>query len=63
MICKTPLTLLSTLAVGILSAGAQTSPSFEVVITGGRIVDEGGPELASRLEEEGYDRYVKGVAA
>jgi Fe-S cluster assembly ATP-binding protein len=28
------------------------------VLVGGRIVDTGGPELALRLEEEGYDRYL-----
>lgn len=31
------------------------------VLAGGRIVDSGGPELALRLEAEGYDRY--GAAA
>ncbi|WP_250609742.1 Fe-S cluster assembly ATPase SufC [Frankia sp. AgKG'84/4] len=35
-------------------------PEFVHVMAGGRIVDEGGPELASVLEDEGYDRYVKG---
>jgi Fe-S cluster assembly ATP-binding protein len=24
----------------------------------GRIVEEGGPELADRLEDEGYDRFL-----
>jgi Fe-S cluster assembly ATP-binding protein len=28
------------------------------VLVGGRIVDTGGPELALRLEEEGYDKYL-----
>lgn len=32
-------------------------PDFVHVIVGGRIVDSGGPELAERLENEGYDRY------
>jgi Fe-S cluster assembly ATP-binding protein len=32
-------------------------PDFVHVIVGGRIVDSGGPELAERLEAEGYDRY------
>jgi Fe-S cluster assembly ATP-binding protein len=32
-------------------------PDFVHVIVGGRIVDSGGPELADRLEAEGYDRY------
>ncbi|MDO5034378.1 MAG: Fe-S cluster assembly ATPase SufC [Actinomycetaceae bacterium] len=33
-------------------------PDFVHVFVKGRIVDEGGPELADRLEEEGYDRYL-----
>jgi Fe-S cluster assembly ATP-binding protein len=33
-------------------------PDFVHVIVGGRIVESGGPELADRLEAEGYDRYV-----
>jgi Fe-S cluster assembly ATP-binding protein len=28
------------------------------VFVGGRIVEEGGPELAERLESEGYERYT-----
>ncbi len=28
------------------------------VLVGGAIVDSGGPELALRLEEEGYDKYL-----
>jgi Fe-S cluster assembly ATP-binding protein len=32
-------------------------PDFVHVMAGGRIVDSGGPELASRLENEGYARY------
>jgi Fe-S cluster assembly ATP-binding protein len=28
------------------------------VIIDGRIVEEGGPELADRLESEGYDRFL-----
>jgi Fe-S cluster assembly ATP-binding protein len=32
-------------------------PDFVHVIVGGRIVERGGPELADRLEAEGYDRY------
>jgi len=27
----------------------------------GRIVEEGGPELAERLENEGYDRFLEPV--
>lgn len=37
-------------------------PDFVHVMAGGRIVDEGGAELAERLEEEGYDRYVRQAA-
>jgi Fe-S cluster assembly ATP-binding protein len=33
-------------------------PDFVHVIVDGKIVDSGGPELADRLESEGYDRYV-----
>ena len=33
-------------------------PDFVHVIVAGRIVESGGPELADRLEAEGYDRYV-----
>ena len=33
-------------------------PDFVHVFVDGHIVDEGGPELADRLEEEGYDRYL-----
>jgi Fe-S cluster assembly ATP-binding protein len=28
------------------------------VLVGGRIVDTGGPDLAMKLEEEGYDKYL-----
>ena len=34
------------------------SPDFVHVMVNGRIVEEGGPELADRLEEEGYDRFL-----
>ena len=34
-------------------------PDVVHVLVGGRIVDSGGPELAERLEESGYDRYVE----
>ena len=30
------------------------------VLVRGRLVDSGGPELAARLEREGYDRYDRG---
>jgi Fe-S cluster assembly ATP-binding protein len=33
-------------------------PEFVHVIVAGKIVEEGGPELADRLEEEGYDRFL-----
>jgi Fe-S cluster assembly ATP-binding protein len=33
-------------------------PDFVHVFVDGRIVEEGGPELADRLEAEGYDRYA-----
>jgi Fe-S cluster assembly ATP-binding protein len=33
-------------------------PDFVHVMVGGRIVEEGGPELADRLEDEGYDRFL-----
>jgi Fe-S cluster assembly ATP-binding protein len=33
-------------------------PDFVHVFVDGRIVEEGGPELADRLEEEGYDRFL-----
>ncbi len=33
-------------------------PDFVHVFVDGRIVEEGGPELADRLEAEGYDRFA-----
>jgi Fe-S cluster assembly ATP-binding protein len=33
------------------------TPDFVHVFVAGRIAEQGGPELADRLEEEGYDRY------
>ena len=33
-------------------------PDFVHVFVDGRIVEEGGKELADRLEDEGYDRFV-----
>ena len=38
------------------------TPDFVHVIVGGKIVDSGGPELADRLENEGYDRYLPSTA-
>jgi len=34
-------------------------PEHVHVMAGGKIVDEGGPELAATLEDSGYDKYVK----
>ncbi len=37
-------------------------PDFVHVFAGGRIVEEGGPELADKLEAEGYEAYTKASA-
>ena len=34
-------------------------PDFVHVFVDGKVAEEGGPELAQRLEAEGYDRYLK----
>ncbi|WP_182902080.1 Fe-S cluster assembly ATPase SufC [Microbispora sp. H10830] len=34
-------------------------PDFVHVFAGGRVVEEGGPELADKLEAEGYEAYVR----
>ncbi|YAL81890.1 Fe-S cluster assembly ATPase SufC [Dermacoccaceae bacterium W4C1] len=34
-------------------------PDFVHVFVNGRVAEQGGPELADRLEAEGYDRYLK----
>ncbi len=34
------------------------TPDFVHVFVDGRMVEEGGPELADQLEAEGYDKYV-----
>jgi Fe-S cluster assembly ATP-binding protein len=39
------------------------TPDFVHVFVGGKVADEGGPELADRLEAEGYDRYVRNLKA
>jgi len=39
------------------------TPDFVHVFVGGRIVEEGGPELAETLEAEGYERWAKAGAA
>ncbi|MDR2381869.1 MAG: Fe-S cluster assembly ATPase SufC [Bifidobacteriaceae bacterium] len=36
-------------------------PDFVHVFVAGRIAEEGGPELAARLEAEGYDRFLSTV--
>jgi Fe-S cluster assembly ATP-binding protein len=38
-------------------------PDFVHVFVDGRVAEEGGPELADRLEDEGYDRYLALPAA
>jgi Fe-S cluster assembly ATP-binding protein len=38
-------------------------PDFVHVFVDGRFVEEGGPELAERLEAEGYERFVPSRAA
>ncbi len=35
------------------------TPDFVHVFVDGKIAEEGGPELADRLEAEGYDRFTK----
>ena len=37
-------------------------PDFVHVFVAGRVVEEGGPELAERLENEGYEKFL-GVPA
>ncbi|MBV2364730.1 Fe-S cluster assembly ATPase SufC [Streptomonospora nanhaiensis] len=37
-------------------------PDYVHVFAGGRIAESGGPELAERLEAEGYERFVKAGA-
>jgi Fe-S cluster assembly ATP-binding protein len=36
-------------------------PDFVHVFVGGKIVEEGGSELADKLEDEGYERYLAGA--
>jgi Fe-S cluster assembly ATP-binding protein len=38
-------------------------PDFVHVFIDGRIVEQGGPELADRLEADGYERYAAGAGA
>ena len=35
-------------------------PSHVHVFVAGRVAEEGGPDLAERLEQEGYDRFLTG---
>jgi Fe-S cluster assembly ATP-binding protein len=37
-------------------------PDFVHVFAGGRIVEEGGPELAEQLETEGYERFAQATS-
>ena len=37
------------------------TPDFVHVFVAGRVAEEGGPELAERLEAEGYDRFLTEV--
>ncbi|GAA2744324.1 Fe-S cluster assembly ATPase SufC [Terrabacter aerolatus] len=38
-------------------------PDFVHVFVDGKVVEQGGPELADRLEDEGYDRYLAAAPA
>jgi Fe-S cluster assembly ATP-binding protein len=38
-------------------------PTHVHVFVAGKVADEGGPELADRLEQDGYDRYVTTAAS
>ncbi|MCG2801534.1 MAG: Fe-S cluster assembly ATPase SufC [Cellulomonas sp.] len=38
-------------------------PDFVHVFVAGRVAEEGGPELAARLEDEGYDRFDPALSA
>nr|QMS48017.1 iron-sulfur cluster assembly ATPase protein SufC [uncultured bacterium] len=38
------------------------TPDFVHVFVDGKVAEEGGPELADRLENEGYDRYAATTA-
>ncbi|MBB2976757.1 Fe-S cluster assembly ATP-binding protein [Microbacterium endophyticum] len=37
------------------------TPDYVHVLVAGRVAEEGGPELAARLEDEGYDRFLEPV--
>jgi Fe-S cluster assembly ATP-binding protein len=36
-------------------------PDFVHVFVNGKVAEQGGPELAERLEAEGYDRFLVGA--
>ena len=36
----------------------HVTPDFVHVFVAGRVAEQGGPELAERLEAEGYDRFL-----
>ncbi|MEJ3404025.1 Fe-S cluster assembly ATPase SufC [Rathayibacter sp. YIM 133350] len=38
------------------------TPDFVHVFVNGRVAEQGGRELADRLEDEGYDRYLTGAS-
>jgi Fe-S cluster assembly ATP-binding protein len=38
-------------------------PDFVHVFVDGKVAEEGGPELADRLEDEGYDRFLPAAAS
>ena len=38
-------------------------PDFVHVFVDGKVAEEGGPELAERLEDEGYDRFLPAIDA
>ena len=38
------------------------TPDFVHVFVDGKVAEEGGPELAERLENEGYDRFVSAAS-
>ena len=39
------------------------TPDYVHVFVGGRIVEEGGPDLADQLETSGYERFLNGAGA
>ena len=38
------------------------TPDFVHVFAGGRIVEDGGPELAEQLETDGYERFAQAAS-